>query len=60
MKTSNKGFTLTELIVVITILAIFGTISFISIGGYTDSARNSVRIDGIGKIATALENKIVE
>ncbi|MGB2110634.1 MAG: type IV pilin protein [Patescibacteria group bacterium] len=36
----KKAFTLVELIVVITILAVLATIGFISMSGYTQSARN--------------------
>lgn len=41
MKNTNKAFTLVELIVVITILAILGTIAFISLQGYTQDAKNT-------------------
>ncbi|MDD2745812.1 MAG: prepilin-type N-terminal cleavage/methylation domain-containing protein, partial [Candidatus Gracilibacteria bacterium] len=41
------GFTLIELIVVITILAILGTIGFLSIGGYSSKARDSARISDV-------------
>ena len=43
-KTTNKAFTLVELIVVITILAILGTIAFISLQGYSAEARDSKRV----------------
>ena len=43
-KYTNKAFTLVELIVVVTILAILGTIAFISLQGYSKDARNSTRI----------------
>lgn len=42
-----SGFTLVELIVVITILAILGTIGFISIQGYSSNARDSMRISDL-------------
>ncbi len=58
MKSTQKAFTLVELIVVITILAILGTIAFISLGSYTGDARNAKRTDAIGKIATSMENAI--
>lgn len=44
MKNTKKAFTLVELIVVITILAILGTIAFISLQGYSGEARDSKRL----------------
>ncbi|MDP2090240.1 MAG: type II secretion system protein, partial [Candidatus Gracilibacteria bacterium] len=41
---NKKAFTLVELIVTIIILAILGTIVFISLQGYSQTARDSVRI----------------
>lgn len=55
-KMNKSAFTLVELIVVITILAILATVAFISLGGQTDNARNTVKKDAIGKLATAVEN----
>lgn len=37
-----SGFTLAELIVVVTILAILATIGFLALSGYTDDAKSSV------------------
>lgn len=54
---NNKAFTLVELIVVITILAILWTVAFLSLQEYTTLARNSVRIDWVSKIASAVEIK---
>jgi len=45
-----------ELIVVITILAILATVAFVSLGGQTDNARNTVKKDKLGKLATSIEN----
>lgn len=56
MKYKKKAFTLVELIVVITILAILGTVSFVSVQGYSQAARNSLRLDNVSKIATVIEN----
>jgi len=55
MKKNKKAFTLVELIVVITILAILWTIAFISLQGYSKSARNSVRISDLSSIDKQLE-----
>jgi prepilin-type N-terminal cleavage/methylation domain-containing protein len=49
------GFTLVELIVVITILAILGTIAFISLSGYSKNARDSDRVADINSISKSLE-----
>jgi prepilin-type N-terminal cleavage/methylation domain-containing protein len=48
------GFTLVELIVVITILAILGTIGFVSIQGYSSSARDSMRIGNLNNLQKGL------
>ncbi|MDD2871719.1 MAG: type II secretion system protein GspG [Candidatus Gracilibacteria bacterium] len=49
------GFTLVELIVVITILAILGTVAFISLQGYSENARDSTRISDISSMKSSLE-----
>lgn len=49
-KKSIKAFTLVELIVVITILAILGTIAVISLQGYSANARDAVRISNLTNI----------
>jgi len=51
----KKWFTLVELIVVITILAILWTIGFISLQWYSRDARNSVRIADINNMKKGLE-----
>jgi prepilin-type N-terminal cleavage/methylation domain-containing protein len=49
------AFTLVELIVVITILAILGTIAFASFQGVTRYARNSARAADLSLIRSSLE-----
>ena len=60
MRNTKNAFTLVELIVVITILAILGTIAFISLQGYSADARNSKRSSDIGNIRSAISLKQVE
>lgn len=60
MRNTKKAFTLVELIVVITILAILGTIAFISLQGYSADARNSKRTSDLGNIQGAMTLKQVE
>ncbi len=56
MKKQNKNaFTLVELIVVITILAILWTIAFISLQWYSRDARDSKRVADIDNIKKSLE-----
>lgn len=55
MKKINKAFTLVELIVVITILAILWTIAFISLQWYSRSSRDSVRLSDVSNMKTSLE-----
>lgn len=50
-----NGFTLVELIVVITILAILWTIAFLSMQWYSQNARDSVRISDLKNIEKWLE-----
>ena len=55
MKKQRQAFTLVELIVVITILAILWTIAFISLQWYSKTARDSTRISDINNIKISLE-----
>lgn len=48
-----------ELIVVITILAILGTIGFLSVGGYSSRARDSDRLADVANISKSLDLSIV-
>jgi prepilin-type N-terminal cleavage/methylation domain-containing protein len=52
---NKKAFTLVELIVVITILAILWTIAFISLQWYSASARDSARVTDLGLIKKSFE-----
>lgn len=47
---STRGFTLVELIVVITILVILGTIAFLNMGSFSASARDSQRTSDLNQI----------
>jgi prepilin-type N-terminal cleavage/methylation domain-containing protein len=53
-KVKSFGFTLVELVVVITILAILGTIGFLSIQGYSASARDGARISNLSNLQKGL------
>ncbi len=53
-KQNTYAFTLVELVVVITILAVLGTIGFLSISGYSKKARNSNRVYDMKVIEKAL------
>ena len=55
MKKVQKGFTLVELIVVITILAILGTIAFISLQGYSQDAKNAKVSSDLATLAKSVD-----
>jgi len=59
-KIYKRAFTLVELIVVITILAILWTIAFISLQWYSRDARDSVRKTDLASISKQLELMIVK
>ena len=54
MQTSKSAFTLVELLVVITILAIISVVAYTSFGGATDKAKNSTKLNHIASIESAL------
>ena len=53
-KNNIKAFTLIELIVVITILAILWTVGFISLKGYSNDSKNAVKKSDVANIEKAL------
>jgi len=58
-KRKLHGFTLVELVVVITILAILGTIGFLSVGGYSSRTRDSARVADVAQISKSLDLSII-
>jgi prepilin-type N-terminal cleavage/methylation domain-containing protein len=60
MKSTNKAFTLVELIVVISILAILGTIAFISLQGYSSEARNTKRLSDLKSIQSSITTNVAK
>jgi len=55
MKKNINAFSIVELIIVVTILAILWTISYFSYIWYTDDAKNTVKISDISRINDASE-----
>lgn len=49
-----KGFTLAELIVVITILAILATVGFLALSGYSQDAKDSAIKTNVRSVYTAI------
>ncbi len=50
-----SGFSLVELLVVITIMAILSVTAYVALGGQTAKARNSKRMQDLGAIQSAIE-----
>jgi type II secretion system protein G len=59
-KNTRKGFSLVELLVVITIIAIMSVVAYTAVGGQTTKAKNSRRTQDIGTIQQSLELYFVE
>ncbi|MDD5377372.1 MAG: type II secretion system protein [Candidatus Gracilibacteria bacterium] len=57
---SSAGFTLVELLVVITILAIISITAYTSFSGSTDKAKNATKLNHIGNIETGLNAFFVD
>lgn len=55
----RSAFTLVELIVAITILAILGTIAFLSMGGHSSRARDSTRVTDVAQLSKSLDLSII-
>jgi prepilin-type N-terminal cleavage/methylation domain-containing protein len=55
-----KGFSLVELLVVITIIAILSVVAYTAVGGQTGKARNSRRQQDLSTIQSALEIFYIE
>lgn len=53
-KKTIPGFTLAELIVVITILAVLATVGFLALSGYSQDAKNSVVATNVRSLYTAI------
>lgn len=51
---STRGFSLVELLVVVTILAVISTVAYTSLSGSTDKAKNSKRLEHMNTAETAI------
>lgn len=56
-KVPNFGFTLVELIVVITILAILATIGFLTLSGYSSDAKSATVAANLRSVMTAISSE---
>jgi len=61
MKTTNKkAFTLVELLVVVTIIAILSVVAYMAVGGQTVKARDAKRQQDLSTIQSSLEVYLIE
>lgn len=51
---SKSGFSLVELLVVVTILAVISTVAYVSLNGATDKAKNAKRLEHLNTAETAI------
>jgi prepilin-type N-terminal cleavage/methylation domain-containing protein len=56
----NKGFTLIELVIVITILAILATIGFVAVNNYTSKAKASADVQSASTIYSAVSRALAD
>lgn len=57
MKKFAKGFSLAELIVVVTILAILATVGFLALSGYSQDAKDSALKANVRSVQTAISSE---
>jgi type IV pilus assembly protein PilE len=55
LKTNRSGFTLTELIIVVSILAVFSAVSYFSYSQYLKEAENTKKQAEVDKTLTLIE-----
>ncbi|MFZ3233203.1 MAG: type II secretion system protein [Patescibacteria group bacterium] len=58
-KRTFAGFTLAELIVVITVLAVLATVGFLALSGYSQDAKDSVVAANVRSLQTAISSESV-